>query len=372
MIVGDEVETRLYRPGDEGGIVGLLEDVFGGWPGFDITCSPLEYWRWKYEAVRNSQLISVSRYKDRIVGCHHSTIFDLKVGDGFYKGTYGTDLAVLPEFRGRRLSRRLVQMVDERRSEIGVDYAMILASNPLNIRSISKRSPSTPFDLVNLVRIGDIDRQIEAIPVKNSEFIKLGFRVSRLLNKMANLVSRSRPSNTMITTVDRFDGRVNDLWEMTSKEYDLIVRRDEAYLNWRYCDHRSGRFLIRQAQEGEQILGYTVLSVNSTLEGYPVGFIVDLLTAPSREDVADALVSDAVAFFEGAGVNVVNFLTVRKGSYQGVLSGHGFLDSRIPFHLFYKTYTEEDYISVLRGSNPKRMHFSWGDHDTLPVKAPQY
>ena len=44
-----DIDVREYRPGDEGGLVELLGLVFGGWPHLDVSCSPLEYWRWKFE-----------------------------------------------------------------------------------------------------------------------------------------------------------------------------------------------------------------------------------------------------------------------------------------------------------------------------------
>jgi hypothetical protein len=44
-----DIDVREYRPGDEGGLVELLGLVFGGWPHLDVSYSPLEYWRWKFE-----------------------------------------------------------------------------------------------------------------------------------------------------------------------------------------------------------------------------------------------------------------------------------------------------------------------------------
>ena len=41
-----EVIIRQYLPGDEKGIVRLLDLVFNGWPSFDLECSKIDHWYW--------------------------------------------------------------------------------------------------------------------------------------------------------------------------------------------------------------------------------------------------------------------------------------------------------------------------------------
>ena len=60
---------RDYEPGDEGRIVELLELVFGVWPRFDLKCSPLEHWRWKYvDNPMGSMIVPIAVDGDLIVG----------------------------------------------------------------------------------------------------------------------------------------------------------------------------------------------------------------------------------------------------------------------------------------------------------------
>lgn len=40
--------AKEYQPGDEEGIVELLEIVFDGWPHFDLPCSRVDHWKWKF------------------------------------------------------------------------------------------------------------------------------------------------------------------------------------------------------------------------------------------------------------------------------------------------------------------------------------
>ena len=43
-----EYFVRPYQPGDEEGLVELLDLVFAPWPDRDLRCTAVEHWRWKY------------------------------------------------------------------------------------------------------------------------------------------------------------------------------------------------------------------------------------------------------------------------------------------------------------------------------------
>jgi len=51
---------------------------------------------------------------------------------------------------------------------------------------------------------------------------------------------------------------------------------------------------------------------------------------------------------------------------------HGFLDSRIKLHLFYRSYGKEDEIGKLKTVSVDKIHFAYGDIDSLLVEMPRY
>jgi hypothetical protein len=56
-----------------------------------------------------------------------------------------------------------------------------------------------------------------------------------------------------------------------------------------------------------------------------------------------------------------------KGSrHEDALKQNGFLDSRINIHIFYHPYGE-DVIKAISKTSAERLHFTWGDHDSLPL-----
>lgn len=374
MVLSEEINLRPYQPRDEEKIVQLLELVFDGWPKLDIHSDPISYWRWKYRNQLHESIVVVSTYHDEIVGCHHGLSFSAKILTGSFICNYGSDMAVHPEFRRKGISKNQLELLKKLREETGVKYALILAANPINIQSIAKREKSFPHDLVNLVKIWDIDKQLKGIPVDKTMTVKIGYKILKLLNDIRNFFTYQKPSvdNIEISEIKSFDEDVDNFWRKASEEYDFIVERNRDYLNWRYCNPQAGRFTIKKAEEEGNFVGYAVLKISNQLKDYPVGFVVDLLTLKSRQDVVDALISDAIEYFISEGINIINYLTIKNHQYEKAFKKKGFLDSRIKFHLFYKLLDIEDKIRKLKDSSADRILFSWGDHDSLPVQIPRY
>ncbi len=87
---------RPYQPGDEEDIIKLLEKVFKGWPLYDIPCSPLDHWRWKYIDNPLKNYTTVALDKERIIGCDHTIPQKIKIGDKVLLCGTSTDVAVDP------------------------------------------------------------------------------------------------------------------------------------------------------------------------------------------------------------------------------------------------------------------------------------
>jgi len=151
---------RSFCPGDEEKIVELLEIVFGDWPGLCLNCSPLDHWRWKYldNPVGQSQ-IAVCLKNDEIIGCAHLIPLKLKIGDEVYSSCYGTDVAVHPDYRGLGIYNRLNSLRHDLASKAGYFYSFHPTRNPVLLRHHRKYWQTFPHDILNLVKIHNIDRQ---------------------------------------------------------------------------------------------------------------------------------------------------------------------------------------------------------------------
>jgi GNAT superfamily N-acetyltransferase len=369
----DGLSYRSYEPDDGEKIVELLEMVFNGWPKYDLGCSPLEHWRWKNGGGKNSSLGAVCVHNGCIVGSLQSIPRSIRIGEASLLGSYGVDFAVHPDYKGRGISTRLNNITDGLLKDSGVAFSYAIVGNSILVKAYSKRYPEFPHPMANLVRIRDIDAQLEALPMERPWLVKLGYGVFRLLNVAWRRFysPESRKTEFKVKRLDRFDERADDLWEEVSVDHDFICDRSADFLNWRYCDPRAGDFIAMMAEGDDgELLGYSVLRVNRYLEGYPVGYIVDLLGRPGRMDVVEALAAESLEYFDTNDVNIVNCLVAKGHPHETALKRLGFVDSMVKIRIFIDEYERKGIFSGIVGSLPSRIHFSWGDHDSLPVKVP--
>ena len=370
----EECEVRPYRPGDEEEIVELLELVFNGWPHKDLDCSPLDYWRWKFEDnPLKKRFITVAEKDDKIIGCLHVIPLRIKIGSKVFLCSTAVDFAVRPDLRGIGVSGKIRHLSEEKRRKAGVKLDYHITGNPILIKSFLKRKPRFPYNIVNLVRIKDINKQLEAMPLDNAWIIKLAFYTTKFFNDFRNsFIGKSRKHDLNISEIDSFSEKIDDFGKNISNHYDFIVERYREYLNWRYCDPRAGDFVVKQVEENDRILGYSVSRINRYRQNYPIGYIVDLLTLPDRLDVADALVSDAIRYFDNEGINIINYQVVKGHPFESILKRYGFLDSRVKLQLFYTLTSKDDILSKIDQRYTEKTYLSWGDHYVLPVSMPSY
>ncbi len=366
----EKVTIRLYEESDDEGIVELLDLVFDGWPNYDIACSPLEHWRWKYLSSEGTPYISVAEDMGRIVGCNLGYPVSLRVSGKSIKGFYASDTAVHPDYRRRRISSKIIDYQNNHFAGLGAKFTYWASSNPIYISYGKRRArPSLPFKITNFVRILDIDKQLQAMPVPNPLLSKAGYTVLKTLNSIRNsLEKRDRSAPKFeISDLDEFPPEINSLTEEVASNHPFMVERDQEYLNWRYTDPRAGEFTVKTAHDPleEEILGCCVIRVNRIRRDYSVGFIMELMALPGRLDVVDELLKHAVTDFDLQGVNIVNILASEGHSYQKTLNRNGFLNSRVEPYVFLNSFVNETIIPRKTG---KPGYFSFGDLDSLPTQ----
>lgn len=370
------ITIRQYQPGDEENIVELLELVFDGWPKFDLGFTSLDYWRWKYlDNTFKTNFIVLGEKNGKVISVNHAFPIRIKKGNRVFLCSYAADTVVHPEFRRMGISKKMYELIISLKNDADIQFDYFVTSNPFLIKSFSKNYYSFPFPVLNLVRIKDIDRQLQAMPIKNAWLMKLGFHTAKLLNDISKIVNNSDHKKQDITVIeiDSFDHRIDDFWETISDHYHFIVERRRDYLNWKYCDPRAGNYIVKQAEDNEgRILGYSVLGINRYLKEYHIGYIIDLLTPLNRVDVADTLAADAISYFNDQNINIVNALIFKNSPYERVFNRYGFLDSRYKLRLFLRAGEKMNELDKLKTYSPSKMHFSYGDIDSLPVDIPRY
>ena len=109
--INTNMEYRLYEKGDEEEIVDLLFQIFKGWPKYDLPVSPLEHWKWKFLDNPYGSIIALSCDNNKIVGCQHILLKNIKVGNNEYQSGIGVDIALHPDYRGRGIANSLTDSI---------------------------------------------------------------------------------------------------------------------------------------------------------------------------------------------------------------------------------------------------------------------
>jgi hypothetical protein len=106
--------------------------------------------------------------------------------------------------------------------------------------------------------------------------------VSAVTLPFVRLVSLPRPLREQVEVVRRFERGFDTLWERVSARVDLAVRRDTAYLNWKYIEPPHVRYSVAILRRDDEPHGYVVYRHLREPQGR-VTQIVDFLTDPDDE-----------------------------------------------------------------------------------------
>ena len=374
--MGDLV-VRHYHPGDEEGIVDLLETTFGRWPNFSLDHEPIDHWKWKYldnPFKVNSTIIG--ELEGEIVACRHDQPIRLKIGDETLFCNLGSDLAVHREHRRKGYANSLSKLSRESKERFGYEFSFFVSSNPMWVQRLEKRQRATnfPHQILNYVRIFDIDLQLKKMPVDGPMVTKYGYLSIEVLNRIRNAFSEKIDyPRKDVEVLKEFDESYQMFWDELKAQYDFIVDRGSDYMNWRYLDPRAGNFIVLKA---EGFKGFLVLFINHIIDGYPIGYIVDILTEIGDIHTTHQLVEKAVDYFIKHGVNIINCLALKNQHYVKALQMNGFVNSMIELKIFHGRSglrsNDETLINKLRTSRNDRVHFTYGDIDSLPSALPNY
>ena len=365
----DDLKISIYRQGDECRIVELLDTAFGGWPHRDISCSKDQFWRWKYlDNPSKKNNIVLAWLGERLLGCDHGIYMNLKIGDESLRLSHGTDSAVHPDYHGRGIYTRMAKLKKIVHVEVGRNLSYWISVNPIFIKSaLRKGRPSFPYELLNLLRVRDV--RLHLVKTKSSYKIwkELGYYLLKGYKALSGFFSRNNSvdGNFTLREIDEFDERIDSFWEEVKGYYCFILERTRGYLNHRFCDPRAGSYRVTIAEDGERILGYSVIMINRIRE-YMSGNFLDLLVLPGRVDVVDALVKDAINHFDSEGVNAIRAWTLKGHPIIRVLEENGFVVSPSkPPALFFNIHKVGDEWETFQESPVEKIHFQMGDTEWM-------
>jgi hypothetical protein len=372
--LNDNIRIRPYREGDEEEIVELLELAFDGWPNFDLPCTPLEHWQWKYrDNPENKCIIVVAEKDDEIVGCMHTLFMYVKFRERYRLFVQFSDAVVNPIYRKHHVWTTMGEFCRDLIEREGETLIIAFMGNPIVMRKAkeARNRKRFPHILTTLIKIKDIDYYFENRKTNQRIIDKAGLHLLTFYNRLRNSLVKSNfeiSRDVNIMKIDRFRKDINVFWRRIADQYDFIVKRNQDYLNWRYCDPRGGKYQIKIAKKKDEVLGYVVfrerLKANKTENKTIVGYIIDLVSLPKHLNISYGLLELTVQYFEEKSINLIQSWIVKNHSYEDIFRRQGFIDSKIRPEVSYGSWNSNVKVDEM-SSQPSRIHIQYGDTDWI-------
>jgi GNAT superfamily N-acetyltransferase len=266
-------EIDRFRPEDRRAVDALYRRVFG----HDAAQASRLRWEWQYRLNPNNPgrepEIWIAREGRAIVGQYATMPVQVAVAGNQVRGSWGMDVMVAPERQRQGLGEVLFRTWDR-----NVDAALGLGLSESSYRLFQKlRWPDLgplPCFVKPLTRRA-LRQPNWPVPVNRF--------VSAVTLPFVKLVARTRPLVAEVPLIERFDDSFTELWETLAPRFDFAVRRDAAYLNWKYVSAPHVRYSIAALRRDERNVGYAVYRHLHEPRGR-VTLLVDFLADPDDEE----------------------------------------------------------------------------------------
>jgi GNAT superfamily N-acetyltransferase len=342
-----EVERRA--PADEDEVFRLYGDVFGR----SLADGSRRRWRWQYlenpQTAADGPEIWVAHQDGQVLGQYASMPVRLWWGGREVRSSWGMDVFLRPEARGRGIGARLFTTWSDH-----VDVALGLGLTPSSYGLFKKLRyrdvGPVPFfrkvldpGAVARRRLGPV-LGAAAAPV-----LAAGLRVFA--------PERGRSGGLEVGPITSFSGDYDRLWERCRGSYAMCVRRDAAYLEWKYvrCPHR--RYELREGRRDGELVGFAV-SRHEDYRGLRLGWIVDVFAAAGDHEARDALLGAVLDGFRSAGVARAQAFSM-NAALADDLRRRGFLAGRSPMQFCVRSRVDSAGVF----ERPGGWHVVFGDSD---------
>ena len=265
-------DITRYKPDDKRAVEALYRRVFG----HDAAEASRLRWDWQYRRNPNNPghepEIWIAREGPAIVGQYATMPVRLSVKGREVQGSWGMDVMVAPERQRQGLGEVLFRTWDR---NVGASLGLGLSDSSYRLFQKLKWPDVGPVScLVKPLTRRALRRPNWPVPVNRL--------VSVLTLPIVMIVARARPVRAEVRLIQRFDDSFTALWEELAPKFDVAVRRDAAYLNWKYVSAPHVRYSIAVLRREDRNIGYAVYRHLHEPRGR-VTSLVDFLADPDDE-----------------------------------------------------------------------------------------
>ena len=338
-----------FRPDDRHGVEALYRRVFGP----DASDAGRLRWGWQYRRNPSNPagqpLIWVAREGPSIIGHCATMPVRLALGGREVDAAWGLDVMVAPERQRQGVGEVLLRTWDR---NVGAALGLGLsdesrqlfqklrwpdvASVPCLVKPLTRRAirrPQWPMSINRLV-------SVVTLPV-------------------VKIAGRQRPLNAELEAIRRFDGSYTALWERIGSKFDLAVRRDAAYLNWRFIEPPHVRYSIVALKRGDDAGGYAVYRHVREPRGR-VTLLVDFLVDPDDESGLKTLLGWVDREARAADSDKIRCFAMHAG-FRRAVRRSGYFQVKSPLDLMVKVNAVD--LSAKFYAQTSGWHVTLGDSD---------
>ena len=342
------LEVVRHQAGDQEDIFRFYAETFGQ----DLTEGSRRRWRWQYAENPRREAegpsIWVAREGTSVLGQYASMPVVLRWGGREVRSSWGMDVFLRPEARGKGVGARLFTAWSDH-----VEVALGLGLTPSSYGLFKKLAYHD---------VGPVPFFQKVLDGRAVARRRLGGFAGTLAAPLLSLgwslryPDRPRGSDLTVERITSFGPEFDALWERAGASYAMCVRRDAAYLQWKYaaCPHRA--YDLWAAREAGVLRGFAV-SRHQDYRGLRLGWIVDLFADASDADAQDALLTAVLGSFRAAGVARAQAFALH-GPTGDALRRRGFRQAPSPMQFCVRTRVESEPLT-----DPGRWHVVFGDSD---------
>jgi len=279
-------------------LVSFFEEVMS-WPGFEHAGETSDYWDWKYRRKPGLPPIDYAAWNEGSVASHASaTPVPLMIMGRPVTAGQLEDLYTHPRHRGNGLAESLLNRVEERAAAEGLEFLYAFPSEIGRMIISNRGFRELPVRFSQFQLITD--------PAAFFDQVRLGSLKRPAYKAMLSLKSTYRRSHApgMVREVSEFPDDIEDMTRRFEANFDITLRHDRSYLEWRYADPAGGFFRTLLATIDGRTAGMAVVRTYNN-DGTRYMDIIDLMADLERPKVAQALVAKAVAMAESEHVTGV-------------------------------------------------------------------
>ncbi|MEI6667376.1 MAG: GNAT family N-acetyltransferase [Acidobacteriota bacterium] len=261
-----------YRPDDARAIAAMYRRVFGT----DASEANRLRWEWQYTRNPNNPdagpLIWVAREGPTVVGQYATMPVRLQVSGHEIDASWGMDVMIAPERQRQGLGDALFRWWDQHGE----------ASLGLGLSDSSYRL----FQKLRWPNVGPVACLVKPLTRRALRRPNWPMALNRLVSAVTlpfiHVIARARPLRADIEPVRRFSEDFTLLWKRLAGRFDFAVKRDAAYLNWRFVDPPHVRYSSVALRRGNELHGYAVYRHVQEPRGR-VTLLVDFLADPADD-----------------------------------------------------------------------------------------